>query len=61
MLLALHVHTNYSKCAESAVNDIKEFCIENNIGAIAICDHNEILGARELEKIASDFKVIIGE
>ncbi|MBQ0104636.1 MAG: PHP domain-containing protein [Armatimonadetes bacterium] len=61
MLLALHVHTDYSKCAESRISDIKKYCVENNIGAIAICDHNLIEGALELEKIAENFKVIIGE
>lgn len=61
MLLALHVHTNFSKCAESRIEDIKDFCVKNNIGAIAICDHNEIEGALSLEKIAENFKVIIGE
>lgn len=61
MLLALHVHTNFSKCAESSIEDIKRFCEDNNIGAIAICDHNEIQGALELIKIAKNLKVIIGE
>lgn len=61
MLLALHVHTNFSKCAESKIEDIKNYCINNNIGAIAICDHNEVAGAIELSKIAENFKVIIGE
>ena len=61
MILALHVHTNYSKCAESVIEDIYHYCIENNIKAIAICDHNQINGAKHLAKIATDLKVIIGE
>ena len=61
MLLALHVHTNFSKCAESTVEEIKSFCEKNNIGSIAICDHNEVKGAMELANLAKDLKVIIGE
>ena len=61
MLLALHVHTNFSKCAESKIEDIKTFCEKHNIGAIAITDHNEIAGAVALSKIADNIKVIIGE
>ena len=61
MLLALRVHTNFSKCAESKIEDIKTFCEKHNIGAIAITDHNEIEGALALAKISHNFKVIIGE
>lgn len=61
MILALHVHTDYSKCAESIVEDIYSYCLDNNIGAIAICDHNEILGAQRLAEIGKGLKVIIGE
>ena len=61
MLLALHVHTNYSKCAESTIEEIRTYCENHNIKSIAICDHNEIKGALELAKAAKNLNVIIGE
>ena len=60
--LAFHVHTCWSKDSLSEPADIVKHCRENGIGVIAICDHNEIGGALEVEKLAKgNPKVIIGE
>lgn len=60
--LAFHVHSCYSLDSWSKPEDIVNFCRENNIEAIAICDHNEIKGAVEAQKISEgNPKVIIGE
>ncbi len=61
MKLALHVHSNYSPCSESPLQEIYDYCIKNDIGAIAICDHNEIIGAQRFKELAAGIKVIIGE
>ncbi|MBR4748219.1 MAG: PHP domain-containing protein [Abditibacteriota bacterium] len=61
MRLALHVHSDYSPCSESPLQDIYDYCKEHDIGAIAICDHNEIAGALRLRELARDLIVIIGE
>ena len=61
MRLALHVHSNYSPCSESPLKDIYAYCLHNDIGAIAICDHNEISGALRFAELAKGIKVIIGE
>lgn len=61
MRVALHVHTNYSACSESPVEEIAEYCRRHDIGAIAITDHNSIDGALQLREVAPGLQVIIGE
>ncbi len=61
MIAALHVHTNYSACSESRIEDIAAYCRRNDIDAIAITDHDVIEGALALQEYAPHLKVIIGE
>lgn len=61
MIVALHVHTNYSACSESPVYRIAEYCRTHGIQAITITDHDQIEGALEMQQVAPDLKVIVGE
>lgn len=62
MKFAFHVHTCYSSDSNSKPEDIINYCRKENIEAIAICDHNEIAGALECQKLANgNPTVIIGE
>jgi predicted metal-dependent phosphoesterase TrpH len=61
MLAAIHVHTDYSACSESPVEEVARYCRDHGIGAIAITDHDLIDGALKLRDVAPDLKVIVGE
>jgi predicted metal-dependent phosphoesterase TrpH len=56
----MHVHTHYSSDSNLQLSDIIEVIKKGKIDAVAITDHNEIAGAKELQQIAT-FPVIIGE
>lgn len=59
--VALHVHTLYSPCAETKLEDIGEYCRRKGIDVIGITDHDTIAGAVALKKIIKGVRVIIGE
>lgn len=61
MLVALHIHSNYSACSESPVEQIADYCRTHGIEAISVTDHDSIEGALKLREIAPDLKVIVGE
>ncbi|MCE5198499.1 MAG: PHP-associated domain-containing protein [Armatimonadota bacterium] len=61
MFVALHVHTNFSACSESPVEEIARYCREREIEAIGITDHNDIAGAQNMQHAAPDLTVITGE
>lgn len=61
MNVALHVHTNYSKCSESSVEAIASYSRQHAIDAIGITDHDRIDGAVKLREIAPWLTVIVGE
>jgi len=49
----LHIHSDFSPCAEPSVEEILEYA-ENktNLDVIAICDHNTLAGAKKAVEIA---------
>ncbi len=59
--VALHVHTLYSPCAETRLEDIEEYCRENGVDVISITDHDTIGGALELKAVSPHLRVIVGE
>lgn len=58
--LDLHTHTLYSHDSLMKLEDFVEACVRKGINAVAVTDHNEVDGAKRLQKMAP-FKVIIGE
>jgi predicted metal-dependent phosphoesterase TrpH len=58
---ALHIHTQYSACSETRIENIPEFCREKGVDVIVITDHDTIAGALALQAIAGDLRVVIGE
>ncbi len=59
--VALHVHTLFSPCAETKLEQIPEYCREKGIDVIGITDHDSIAGALELKAKADGLRVIVGE
>ena len=59
--VALHIHTLYSACAETRLEDIEGYCRRNNVDVVAITDHDTIAGALELKAMSPDLRVIVGE
>lgn len=59
--VALHVHTLYSPCAETRLEDIEEYCKANGVDAISITDHDTIAGALQLKAVSPNLRVIVGE
>lgn len=59
----LHLHSNYSSDAFSAVGEILKKAKEAQLDVVAITDHHTIEGAKEAQKIAANFgvEVIVGE
>ncbi len=55
----IHVHTNYSFDANTSPEELARFAEREDIGCVAVTDHDTIEGAKHLAGIA-DFKVIIG-
>jgi len=59
--VALHVHTVYSACAETRLEDIPGFCREHGIDVLGVTDHDTIAGALALKAAAPELRLIIGE
>jgi predicted metal-dependent phosphoesterase TrpH len=59
----LHIHTNHSYDGISTPQEVLERAKELDIDVIAICDHDEISGALEAQKLSVKYgvEVIIGE
>jgi len=55
----LHVHTRFSYDTNSSPKEMVEAAIKNGIDCLAITDHNEVQGALEAEKYATDKSVLI--
>ncbi len=55
-----HVHTRWSGDAVMQPKDLVERCLEEGVDVLAVTDHNEIEGAKEVQRRAP-FQVIIGE
>jgi hypothetical protein len=58
---ALHIHTEYSPCGVTRIDQIEKYCLDKEIDVVAITDHDTIAGALALEKIVSKIRVIVGE
>jgi predicted metal-dependent phosphoesterase TrpH len=59
--VALHIHTLFSPCAETKLEDIESYCQSKRIDVIAITDHDTIGGAVALQATTSNLRVIVGE
>ncbi len=55
-----HVHTHWSHDAALSATDLIERCVDVGVDVLAVTDHNEIEGAREVAARAP-FQVIVGE
>ena len=51
----LHTHTTLSDGALSA-EELVERAIENNIGVLAITDHNRVLDYKEFKRLSEKYK-----
>jgi len=58
--LDLHSHTWYSHDSLLKPSPFIEACLEKGINCIAVTDHNEVDGAKAIQRMAP-FKVIVGE
>jgi predicted metal-dependent phosphoesterase TrpH len=56
----LHTHTLYSHDSVLKLEHYVEACVRKGINCVAVTDHNEIDGAKRMQKMAP-FKVIVGE
>ena len=56
----LHVHTEFSFDCATPLMKLIQRCLKQNIGCLAVTDHNTIQGALKLKEQAP-FKVIVGE
>lgn len=59
--VAMHIHTLYSPCSETKLEEIGDYCHEKGIDVVAITDHDTIGGALALAALTSDVRVIVGE
>jgi len=57
----LHVHTSYSRCSGLRPERIEAIALRRGLQAVAITDHNTMLGAREVAARAKKIVVIAGE
>ena len=57
----MHVHTEFSSDAFLSLKTIVKVCKAKGITCLAVTDHDTIKGARQLQKMASSLRVIIGE
>lgn len=56
----LHVHTEFSFDCATSLEKLIQRCLKQNIGCLAVTDHNTIQGAVKVKEMAP-FKVIVGE
>ncbi len=56
----LHVHTEFSFDCATPLEKLIQRCLKQDIGCLAVTDHNTIQGAVKVKEMAP-FKVIIGE
>ncbi len=57
----LHVHTSHSLCARLSPRQIEKAALRLGIGAVAITDHNTIVGALEMQAAVHSLKLICAE
>ncbi len=56
----LHVHTEFSFDCATPLEKLIQRCLKQDIGCLAVTDHNTIQGAVKVKEMAP-FKVIVGE
>ncbi len=54
------MHTLYSACAETKLEDIEGYCRANDVDVVSITDHDSIASALELQRISPNLRVIVG-
>lgn len=60
--MALHVHTLYSPCAETKLEQIGDYCRRRGVNMLGVTDHDTTAGALALKKvIGKGVKIIVGE
>lgn len=60
--VALHVHTLYSACAETKLEEIGDYCRKRGVDALGVTDHDTTAGALALKAvIGKDVRIIMGE
>lgn len=59
--VALHIHTLYSACSETKLEQIEDYCHSNGIDVLGVTDHDTIGGALALQAVAKKLRVIVGE
>ncbi len=59
--LAIHIHTQYSACSDTRIDDIADYCRAKGVNVLGVTDHNTIAGALALKSVANDLRIIIGE
>jgi hypothetical protein len=60
--VALHIHTLYSACAETKLEQFGDYCRKKGVQAIGITDHDTTAGAIALKSvIGRDVRIIVGE
>lgn len=59
--VALHIHTLYSACSETILEEMEKYCLSKGISVVGITDHDTISGALALKSIVKNLRVIIGE
>lgn len=57
----IHIHTDHSFDSDISVDALARFAEENDLGCIAVTDHDTIEGALRLRAVAPHVRVIIGE
>lgn len=60
--VALHIHTLYSACSETKLEEIGDYCRNAGVNVLGVTDHDTIGGALALKAVVGDeVRVIIGE
>lgn len=59
--VAMHVHTLYSPCAETKLEQIGPYCKSKGVDVICVTDHDTIAGALALKAMTRDVRVVVGE
>ncbi|MCB9858159.1 MAG: PHP domain-containing protein [Phycisphaerales bacterium] len=57
--LLFHVHTHASFDSMMSPHTILRYCRDNDIHAVAVCDHDSIRGSVEAQEAAGDYGVIV--
>ena len=59
--VALHVHTLYSACSETRLEEIPDYLREQGIDVLGVTDHDTIAGALALKAMFPELRLVVGE